>query len=334
MRSAFVRSIRWTVIFFSICCSLVFVCGWILHLTVRDTYRSIALLFYVTPLVILCGQGALASIGWLMLGKRRLAKCFAIATTASIVLLAFYTFRLGPTPISHSDGLRILYWNTAGGQMGWDGVLKSIESENPDIIAAVEGGLNHQIWKVMFPNYEQTDISGQIVLLSRLPIQQIGTCRITDSGIFKRICVTYDDQPLQIVAVDIASNPFANRREIFERLADHIESWNDQPLLVVGDFNTTNDSVHVQRLSKYLQNAFDTAGKGYTATWPLPVPLIQIDYAWHNHLVEVNSCRYGWNPYSDHRPILLNISRSMITPEESDKSNQSLLIETSTHTRR
>lgn len=334
MDSAFVRFIRGILVFFSACCSVLFVCGWLLHLTVRDSYRSIALFFYLSPLVILCGQGLLATMGWGILGKRRLAKCFALASTVSLLLLAFFTFRVGPASDDRQDGLRVFYWNTAGGQLGWDGVLNSIKRENPDIIAVVEGGYNHRHWITVFPDYEQTDLSGQIVLLSRLPIQQVGTCRISESGIFKRICVTYDGQPLQIVAVDIASNPFANRQEIFEKLAEQIQSWNDQPLLMVGDFNTTNDSVHLEALSRYMQNAFDTAGRGYTATWPVPVPLIQIDYAWHNHLIEVNSCRYGWNEFSDHRPILLNIRRSQFTASNRITSSQSVLMETSTHTKR
>ena len=76
----------------------------------------------------------------------------------------------------------------------------------------------------------------------------------------------------------------------------------------MGDFNTPTDSLFLREIHRDFENAFEQAGDGYSATWPLPVPVLTLDQIWVNKGIEVYRCRLGWSLRSDHRPVLTDIT--------------------------
>lgn len=75
----------------------------------------------------------------------------------------------------------------------------------------------------------------------------------------------------------------------------------------MGDFNTPPDSVHFKPIRQGFRNAFEIRGNGYSATWPIPLPLLTIDQIWTSHGIRVSRCECAWSWYSDHRPLLAEL---------------------------
>nr|MCH9792656.1 hypothetical protein [Planctomycetota bacterium] len=75
----------------------------------------------------------------------------------------------------------------------------------------------------------------------------------------------------------------------------------------LGDFNTPSDSDHFRPLRKWIKNSFEVAGDGYTATWPLPFPVLDLDSIWVNDQFVVISSENRWTWVSDHRPVITDV---------------------------
>ena len=82
----------------------------------------------------------------------------------------------------------------------------------------------------------------------------------------------------------------------------------DHPTIIVGDFNTPVDSVFLNPIRQTYRHAFEVAGTGYLATWPIPAPVIAIDHCWVSKHIDVTACRIKWALHSDHRPIVTDLS--------------------------
>jgi endonuclease/exonuclease/phosphatase (EEP) superfamily protein YafD len=108
--------------------------------------------------------------------------------------------------------------------------------------------------------------------------------------------------------VDIASNPFISRRESLTALAELAREHRDEPLIIMADFNTPPESVHFGLLREDFSNAFETAGNGFSGTWPLPAPVLALDQIWSNGRVAVNECHLVRSWRSDHRSVLASLS--------------------------
>ncbi len=217
-------------------------------------------------------------------------------------------------PQSLEDPLRLVFWNTARGALGMDGVYDTLISYDADLIGIVEGGeddaLNEATWRRVFDSYQMTGIGGQITLLTKgefidqknFVMGRIGFVKIYDLKIRGRL--------LTAIVVDIAAHPYYSRAPVLRELTEAIKIRGDRPVIVVGDFNTPGDSVHFDQLRAVCRNAFEEAGTGHTATWPVPIPVIHIDHVWVNDRIQLGSCTYGWSLNSDHRPIIVEFSLS------------------------
>lgn len=88
------------------------------------------------------------------------------------------------------------------------------------------------------------------------------------------------------------------------------------PVIVAGDFNTSDYSLMYQEIASHLRDSFAEAGYGFGASWPnttflgLPdfiPPLIRIDYIWHSHHFQTVRAEQGPRLYSDHIPLVATL---------------------------
>jgi endonuclease/exonuclease/phosphatase (EEP) superfamily protein YafD len=73
--------------------------------------------------------------------------------------------------------------------------------------------------------------------------------------------------------------------------------------ILAGDFNTPRTSAAFDAWRGPLQHAWETAGTGFDATWPNPLPVLSIDQVWTDTGVEVLTCVHGGSFASDQRPV-------------------------------
>jgi endonuclease/exonuclease/phosphatase (EEP) superfamily protein YafD len=157
---------------------------------------------------------------------------------------------------------------------------------------------------------------GVVCLTKERPGEGIAV-RLPVQGQYRRLDVVAADQRLTLFIVDMRSNPFVSRRECLLQLAEDADALGDRPLVVVGDFNTPSDSAHFDPLRIGHRHAFEASGSGYSATWPVPLPVLCLDHIWINRWVDVSKCRHDWSSASDHRPVLAELT---VVPASSTES--------------
>ncbi|MDD4848141.1 MAG: endonuclease/exonuclease/phosphatase family protein, partial [Bacteroidales bacterium] len=87
------------------------------------------------------------------------------------------------------------------------------------------------------------------------------------------------------------------------RLVHQFISQSPYPVIVCGDFNDTPGSYSYQQVSKGLKDGFLEAGQGFGQTFNGDIPLMRIDYIFHNDHFQATDFQVHINHYSDHYPV-------------------------------
>jgi len=83
------------------------------------------------------------------------------------------------------------------------------------------------------------------------------------------------------------------------------------PMLIVGDFNMTDRSDDYWRIVEHYHDAFREVGFGFGWTFngTFPIPLLRIDYVFHNDAVQALTARVLVNSgNSDHNPLVVDVT--------------------------
>jgi vancomycin resistance protein VanJ len=264
-------------------------------------------------------------LGLALLGRRRrgLAVLLAVAT----IWLSSYAGRwLNPLP--EPGELRVLNWNVAGWNVDAADIDRVITAERPDIIAfqELDEGLRRPLLARLAARYPYNEI--------RLPTEP--GLQPADLGLFSRypfdvspldcpywrcyrraVAVAAGGRTLTLINVHIEHSPVttwhglpvgiqAEREDrTIERLLADTAGFAG-PLLIVGDFNTSDRQPGYARLAGRWGDSWRERGRGLGMTWPRTVltpPLLRIDYQWHSPALEPVAAALG-SGASDHRYLV------------------------------
>jgi vancomycin resistance protein VanJ len=278
----------------------------------RDEVFGISIVFYALPLPLLAG--ITLTLALLEIKSRKRALRWAVCTGLLGMGVVFEDWRLLPDR-SETKDLKVVFWNACRLNRGWDEVTAEIRSWDADVIAMVEAGLGERNemrsrWNEACPGYKVSILGAGIVLLTR---GESGTATVHEfhqGSRARQIATTVQGQRLNLVIVDIDANPFRSRDPALGQLIEVVNPLANEPTLVLGDFNTPADSALLEPLRPNYSLAFDLAGQGYRATWPIPLPVLAIDHVWASQQIDVTSCKHLWTKASDHRPVALTIRGS------------------------
>lgn len=308
--------------------------GWVLavivRLTVRDSGGTVStLIYYISPLILLSAGAVLISVLTIWIRWYRLALiwlCLSLLTGVWCQQKQFQNHVIvSQSPDTELFPLRVLFWNI--GDRVWDveNMVREVKRVDADLVAFVEAESytegDQEFWKTTFPEYPCQESQAGFLLLSRLPCASRGSGSLGRMGRYLKVSLIPDERqtrhndiPVRMTAclVDINSDVLRSRQEALQKLADQVAKTGRQPVLILGDFNTPVDSVHFQPLRKLCRNTFEEAGIGYNATWPLPLPVLNLDGIWVNPFFRVKSCENLWTWYSDHRPVVADL---LLQPE-------------------
>jgi endonuclease/exonuclease/phosphatase (EEP) superfamily protein YafD len=208
---------------------------------------------------------------------------------------------------NNETSYQVLFWNVSYAKAGWPALIEEIQKYDADIIGMVEVGHGfraEQDWlKDVFPDY-QIQFLGHGFVLIRGDILSHKRGFLENHGGYGVVRARLNDgEELGIVLADIYAYPFMPRGPAFEALSKVLENETDQPVCLMGDFNTPPDSVFFNPLRETLEHSFEVAGNGYQVTWPIPVPVLCLDQIW---LPEggTRSAEYHTSPHSDHRLVV------------------------------
>lgn len=257
------------------------VIAWLIGFWSRDQNpRWMWFYFIPAPLVV----GAVCC--WLISIWRDAGRILRIATAVlalvplfKIVAIDMHWHRTTETP---PDAIRITHWNIARTLLSKGTIQNVIAGDAPDICILSESSTSstatNAFQRLGLTNfYYATTMS----LYSRYPIQHIATLRHRDGrGWCERVATPQG--PLDVLAVDLISKPQLDRRPPLESVASWIATHDARiPLIAIGDFNTMRDSVAFGPVRKLLANAYEETSHGWPYSWPLPLPVYEIDHAWY-----------------------------------------------------
>ncbi len=274
----------------------------------RDQIFGLSTIYYGLPLPVL----AVVTLALTVLQRHERKRLIRWAICSALLIVGVWSedWRAQPDR-SETRDVKVVFWNACRIHRGWDEVTAEVRSWNADVIALVEAGTgtegNRKRWQLGCPGYKVSLLGAGIVLLTRGQSGETTVHEFPDGSRARQITTTVHGQALNLVIVDIQANPFWSRREPLAHLAEVVAPLAGESTLVLGDFNTPADSALLAPLRSEYTMAFDLAGQGYRATWPIPLPVLAIDQAWVSPQVDVTSCRHLWTRASDHRPVALTV---------------------------
>jgi len=285
--------------------------GLAVDLTVRDGVPLASSVFYALPLPLVSALILAAGLLWLGNRRRRIAVGCALAALLTAGLWAREAFHAHECPPGR-DGVLVMMWNTARGFGGWSAVAERVASFDADIVGLVEAGGSgddrRAFWKKFFPGYEVQLHGGGLVILARGHILEHRTLRLDGSSSCGEVWIEIAGRRVRVLLVDAVVRPFSDRSEMLATVFDLARTSPDVPTIVMGDFNTPVDSVWFENARRDFVQAFEQAGDGLMATWPVPLPVMAIDHVWVSRQTKVLCAYLGWTWASDHRPVLARVS--------------------------
>lgn len=231
-----------------------------------------------------------------------------------------------------SDVLRVMTYNVKGGRRNANAIAADIRKYHPDVVLMddQQGVLRTVVGSVLDGWHLRYDL--QFVVASRLPILSYNGLESShDTGepyvselkiLFHHHRITF--LPLHLMTPRFGIKAIAKRGKLGEMEAyaqyrlQQVDticgdlSLDRGPIVVAGDFNSTESSLVIRKLlNKGLRDAFSAAGNGYGYTYgqytPLHYPFMRIDHILVNKDWKVVDCFTGNSIGSDHSPIIADL---------------------------
>jgi endonuclease/exonuclease/phosphatase (EEP) superfamily protein YafD len=221
----------------------------------------------------------------------------------------------GATPGQH---LRILHSNVLRSNRRYSEVISLVKAEQPDIAVFVEVNTSWakelSVLSEIFPYYSQqqeSEIFGSAIY-SKLPLENASVKAFSNQRKSLLVDVKFQGEIISLIlvhpTVPVKQESFINRNKQLAAIGEYAAQVKN-PLIVVGDFNTTMWSPFYKNMVKTgnLRNA--RSGFGILPTWPtfLPLAYIPIDHFLVSKEIGVLKIRTGRNVGSDHLPLITDL---------------------------
>jgi len=118
-------------------------------------------------------------------------------------------------------------------------------------------------------------------------------------GIWICVISAHPPPPLSIDDFRIGSDRYNELHHVLGKIPGNT------PALIMGDFNMSDTSVNYSLMTDAgFHDAFREVGWGLGWTFPIPVPLLRIDYIWHSGEFMPVAAHNGGRSVSDHLPVI------------------------------
>lgn len=290
-------------------CSLLIVAGCLMHATVCDRYPfPLAAIYYGLPRPLLLLLALIAAIT----SSRVAVRWFWLCAAGLFAAAVWHWDVEQHSPVAFSGETQaIAFWNVGRNLthdvIAVDHFLKSA----PALVGLVETGEFSQEWlnqwRTRQPDYELVVLPNDCLLAVRGKVLEQGDIRLPEGSFASWVDVSLGGVVMRVVMVDIAANVWRSRQEPILKLAAALNSWDDKPIIVMGDFNTPDESVWLSEFQPKFREVFRTAGSGYAPTWPWPCPVLKLDQVWVSREIDVERSWQTGTWRSDHRIVWAKI---------------------------
>lgn len=279
---------------------------WLVGQVFRDRVWLTALSFYI-PSPVMAIWFIAATVLALRERKRGLASVCAFLALLPLTMTFFVENRwarfedVEPSSGNH----RLVHWNVCRGTMGWKNVLRVLQEQHADayVVSEVPTDYDTRTLQSDFGSEYEAVRAGSMAIIARGHLVR-GRWVVKQSGL--RIYSAWwerDQQTVQIFAVDVVSSIWISRHVLLAELVARMAEF--QPDIVVGDLNSPRRSLSLSTLPSGYTHAYATAGRGWSYTWPVPVPVLAIDQCIISHHIQPLRYELQSTVYSDHRMQVL-----------------------------
>ncbi len=284
-----------------------------------DRLQPIRLVNYMMPWLL---AGLLPGLLLALLGHRhQLALVFAVPT---LYICATYAPLLLPNQadtFSAGAPLKVMSYNVWRKNTDMTAVARVILGEQPDLVLLQE--INSEGLKKLITNLET--IGGREIysveaaaihqaIISRFPLEQLESS--WKKGRTQKVLATAPWGPILVLNTHPPRGQWHRRHKQMARLLDADVIPCDIPVILGGDFNTTDQSLTYRLINRHLDNAHWQSGQGFGFTYPssryrlkdlVPCPpLVRIDHIFYSsHFKTRHAATLGDDGGSDHLPVAL-----------------------------
>lgn len=312
------RRERWLPCF----CIVVILVGIALHLTVRDRLPAPWFaVYYSLPRPLLLALAILGCLRARTVLGRGLMSVLAISL-AGWVATCDVAWHAGAAPRSAGETpvATVVFWNVGHNLVDDYVAVDEILATSPAAVGLVETGILSPEWiadwQAKHQEYAFVVPHPGMLLAVRGEVLNQAYHRLPHNSHVAWVETRIDGQRVRIAVVDILANPWISRENALRRLSERLAEWdNGRPLIVMGDFNTPVESVHMDAIRGRFREAFQAAGLGYIPTWPWPAPVLKLDQLWLNRPVNPRRAWQTGTWRSDHRMQWLEFDVSSVIVE-------------------
>ena len=226
-----------------------------------------------------------------------------------------------------------------------EAIAESVEAVQPDLIAFSELGTGMdaalaQRLGTMYPYRTLHRLPGANFgsgIYSRWPLDDLGSLKTglglrsaaadvhTPEGTVRFVALHprstwLDTSSLDAAEASIETN-FRGREAQLAAVCRYLDVWGDRPVILAGDFNTSEFSDAYRCVAQRLRDSYREVGWGTGHTWPaqqtkhvpsrwlaLLAPVTRIDYVFHSrHWDAVEAQVLKLDTGSDHRPVVATL---------------------------
>ncbi|MEM7583692.1 MAG: endonuclease/exonuclease/phosphatase family protein [Acidobacteriota bacterium] len=279
---------------------LIAVVPWAVGQVLRDRWWLSGLCFYLpSPLL---GAALLIAAAFAWRSQRKpLAAASLLAALAPAAVTATLENRWAepPTAATPANTYTLVHWNVFRGLLGWQSVQDELAERPADIyvISELPESIRSERVAVLGDGFSMIR-DYKLGLACRGFVDGRSERPNSDLGLIYAVCQV-GDQQLSVLAVDLPASLTTARRPGLETVNRWIQHY--QPDLVAGDFNAPRRSGALTDLPSGYSHAYHRVGRGWSYTWPFPLPLWAIDHSLLGPRVQPLSYDLAGSRLSDHR---------------------------------
>lgn len=271
--------------------------------------------------------GCLVLMGFFLIQKKPLLVFIAtIGFIMQFIFLLPYYFQptASATDQTKTETIRVYFNNINYGTTDFTSLTKSIAHNHPQVVGIAElSSEKFEHLKNQLPNYPYNfHVPGRgqlgLAIFSQIPFVDQPSVRFFSDNRFPSIVASIQDfqttKKLTIIVIHPPPPLLAEyatiRNELFSNLAEFVKTQSD-PLLIMGDFNSSSWSPAFQTLLGDSSLVDSRNNQGVQPSWPSQLPnflRIPIDHILTNELLPVTYREVLLSVGSDHLPILADFA--------------------------
>jgi vancomycin resistance protein VanJ len=274
---------------------------WVIGQIFRERFGLTGLCFFIpSPLIAVIGLAA----AFRYRRKGLLHQCRWALALAAVPLLAVVAIENHWTARqamkSGPNTMRLVHWNVWHGTLGRPGIGAVLAEYNADICV-----LSEPPDTIDFDTIDQrTDTGYNTVRVGDMAVIACGT--LTREATFRigegsggLLSWNNKNQTISLLVADLPSRITAARGPMLMELQRRIDEHH--PDIIVGDLNSPRRCHSLANLPRGYAHAYDTAGKGWSYTWPAICPLWAIDHCMTGPRIRTLHYSLRSTTVSDHR---------------------------------